>query len=81
MTAQLGITGKEAQKMTNALIAEIADSLDDGNSLSIKGFGSFDVKKKLERVVINPISKQRMLVPPKLVLSFKPSTILKEKLK
>ena len=61
--------------------AELADSLDEGNSLSIKGFGNFDVKKKLERVVVNPVSKQKMLVPPKLVLSFKPSAILKDKLK
>lgn len=78
---RLGISNKEAQKMTNALIAELADCLDEGNSLSVKGFGNFDVRKKLERVVVNPVSKQKMLVPPKLVLSFKPSTILKDKLK
>lgn len=81
IASRLGINGKEAQKLTNALIAELADSLDEGNTLSIKGFGNFDVKKKLERVVVNPVSKQKMLVPPKLVLSFKPSAILKDKLK
>ena len=34
-----------------------------------------------ERISINPASKQRMLVPPKLVLSYKPSNTLKDKFK
>ena len=42
----------------------------------LEGFGSFEVKKKAERISINPASKQRMLVPPKLVLSYKPSHVL-----
>ena len=47
----------------------------------LEGFGSFEVKKKAERISINPASKQRMLVPPKLVLSYKPSNTLKDKFK
>ncbi|EXY65380.1 HU family DNA-binding protein, partial [Bacteroides fragilis] len=45
------------------------------------GFGTFEVKKKAERIVINPVTKLRLLVPPKLVLAFKPSPILKDKFK
>ena len=33
----------------------------------------------MERIVVNPNTKQRMLVPPKLVMSFKPSNLLKDK--
>ena len=47
----------------------------------LEGFGSFEVKKKAERISINPASKQRMLVPPKLVLSYRPSNTLKDKFK
>lgn len=81
LAERLDISSKEAQKLTNTFIAELADRLDDGNVLSIQGFGSFEVKKKLERIVVNPATKQRMLVPPKLALAFKPSTTLKEKFK
>lgn len=35
----------------------------------------------MERVVVNPANKQRKLIPPKLVLAFKPSAVLKEKMK
>ena len=53
----------------------------EGNVIAVQGFGSFEVKKKAERISINPASKQRMLVPPKLVLSYKPSNTLKDKFK
>ncbi len=81
LASKLGIAASEAQKLTTALVEELADKLDEGNVLTIQGFGNFEVKKKLERVVVNPTTKQRMLVPPKLVLSFKPSNVLKDKLK
>ena len=77
----MDMSPKEAQKLATTLINELAENLDDGNSLTIQGFGSFEVKKKLERVVVNPTTKQRMLVPPKLALSFKPSNLLKDKFK
>ena len=49
--------------------------------IAVQGFGSFEEKKKAERISINPASKQRMLVPPKLVLSYRPSNTLKDKFK
>ena len=63
----------------NALTSEMASQFEEENTITIFGFGSFEVRKKLERVVINPATKQRMLVPPKMTLNFKPSTTLKEK--
>ena len=81
MAAKLNLSNKEIQDLTNIFVSELADKMDDGSVLSVQGFGNFEVKKKLERIVVNPTSKQRMLIPPKLALSFKPSQILKEKLK
>ena len=48
---------------------------------AIPGFGAFEVKKKLERVLVNPTTKQRLLVPPKMTVNFKPNTSLKSKVK
>ena len=80
LASDLAITPKAAQKMTSALIATLAENLDSHTSLSIQGFGSFEVKKKMERIVVNPATRQRKLIPPKLVLAFKPSAVLKEKM-
>ena len=74
------LTPKEAQNLANALSLAIADNLNEGDSFSIQGFGSLEVKKKLERVMVNPTTKPRLLVPPKLAISFKMSNVLKDKL-
>ena len=76
----MGISQKEVQAMSNAFAKTLSENLDDENSLNVPGFGSFEVKKKLERVVVSPITKKRKLVPPKLALAFKPSSVLKDKI-
>ncbi len=79
LSRELKYTTKETTVYVNALVQEMGAQLEDGNQLSISGFGSFEVRKKLERVLINPSTKQRMLVPPKMSISFKPAPSLKEK--
>ena len=74
-------TQREVSSLINATISGIIDELGEENSVVISGFGSFEVKKKLERVLINPITKQRMLVPPKMVVGFKPNSALKLRIK
>lgn len=81
IAARIDATSKETQHITDAFIAELAGELAEGTPLTVQGFGTFEIKKKMERVVVNPATKQRMLVPPKLVLAYKPSPVLKDKLK
>lgn len=78
---RLGYTIKDTSELISSLLSEMIQSLEEGNSITIQGFGAFEVKKKTERISINPVTKQRMLIPPKLVLSYKPSNILKDKFK
>lgn len=72
---------KEVASLVSATVSAIAGELIEENSVVISGFGSFEVKKKLERVLVNPTTKQRMLVPPKLSVNFKPNTSLRLKVK
>lgn len=74
------ISAKEAQSLVDALTETMADTLDDGDTITIQGFGNFEVKKKLERIIVNPTTKQRQLIPPKLAIAFKPSNVLKDKI-
>ena len=57
-----GTSTRITAELTNALVAEVSAQLEDENTVSIAGFGAFEVKKKLERVLVNPATKQRMLV-------------------
>ena len=79
LTEQTNVNAKEANRLSQVLTDTMASILDDGDAIAIQGFGLFEVKKKMERIVVNPSSKQRMLVPPILVVSFKPSATLKER--
>ena len=77
LSQQESLSQRDAQMLVNHLVAELAAQFENGNQLAVLNFGQFEVKKKMERVVNNPSTGQRMLVPPKLVLNFKPSPNLK----
>lgn len=81
LSHRLGYTNKDATQLVASLVAILSAELQEGKTASLQGFGTFEVKKKMERVVVNPVTGQRMLVPPKLTLGFRPSQVLKEKLK
>ena len=74
-------TNKDTTQLVSSVISIMTQQLQDGNTVAIQGFGTFEVRMKLERISINPATQQRMLIPPKLVLTYKPSAILKEKFK
>lgn len=78
---KMEMKSKDVQKLIQDFSIIVADTMEEGDSLNIQGFGSFEIKKKMERVVVNPGTKQRMLVPPKLALAFKASNVLKGKSK
>ena len=81
LARKLGYTNKETAQLLSSAIGVMTQDLQEGKTIAIQGFGTFEVKKKLERISVNPTTQQRMLIPPKLVLSYKPSTNLKEKFK
>ena len=70
---------KTVKQHVEALVDALANLLDEGATLNVQGFGTYQVKKKKERIIVHPMSKQRQLVPPKLVITFKPSPTLKDK--
>ena len=81
LSRRLGYTNKDATQLVASVVAILSTELQEGKTATLQGFGTFEVKKKMERIVVNPVTGQRMLVPPKLSLGFRPSQTLKEKLK
>ena len=81
LSAKTGYNAKQTGQMVMDVIRTITDELIEENTVGITGFGTFEVKKKLERIIVNPTTGQRMLVPPKLTLNFKISPTWKDKLK
>jgi len=81
LSGKCKLSSEQTEQQVQALIGVMENLWHEGDSVSLSGFGVLEVKKKNERVSVNPTTGVRMLVPPKLVLTYKPSSILKEKLK
>ena len=81
LSRRTGYKIADTQSMVRHLIDAMSDVFQEGDIVSVSDFGTFEVKKKMERILVNPGTRQRMLVPPKLVLGFKPNAAWKGKLK
>ena len=79
LSTQTGLSTKDTSLYASTLVSAISAHLAEEDTISVSGFGQFEVKRKMERIIVNPSSKQRMLVPPKIVVSFKPMATLKER--
>ena len=81
LAQQTGYSQDDTQKMVRKVIDAMIAEFEEGEMVSIPNFGTFEVKKRLERVVVNPTTRKRQLGPPILVLVFRPVAAVKEKLK
>lgn len=66
-------------KLVNDMIKVMEEHFQQNDTITLSSFGTFEVKKKMERISVNPTTGKRYLIPPKLVLSFKQSNVLKDK--
>lgn len=81
VAANLGRSKADVGKLIEALAGVLRTRCGELDSVVVPGFGTFEPKKRNERVMIHPSTGKRMLVPPKVVLGFKVSNVLKAKLK
>ena len=81
LAERLGYTIKDTSELIGSLLSDMIQELEEGNVIAVQGFGSFEVKKKAERISVNPANGKRYLVPPKVVTVFKPGTTVKNRLK
>lgn len=81
LSSRSGFTQEEAQKMIYTMVDYMNERFQEAEPVSVLGFGVFEVKKRTERIMVNPGTQQRMLVPPKIVLTFRAADKLKQELR
>lgn len=81
LAKRLAWTQRQTTDVLETTVSIIKSNLEESNSINIQGFGLFETKKKGERVSVNPVSKQRFLIPPKITLAFRPGQTIKDNLK
>jgi DNA-binding protein HU-beta len=78
---RLEISQEDVDMLIGAMNERIVSILSEGNSVGMQGFGILEVRKKQQRLVVNPQTQKHTIVPPKMVVNFKPSNAMKEKSK
>lgn len=75
-----GFLKKDISKAVDIIIETMSESLDQGNRVEIRGFGSFSVRNRKARLTKNPKTGKVMDIPPRKTLHFAMSKSLKEAL-
>ena len=75
-----GFSKREAAAIVEAVFESMKETLAAGYKIKITGFGNFTVRDKSERWGLNPRTRERITLPPRRVVRFKPSPRLKARI-
>lgn len=77
LATKTGSTKIDAERNIAALIEVITDTLTNGDSISLVGFGSFEVRARAARTGRNPKTGAELKISASNVPAFKPGSTLK----
>jgi DNA-binding protein HU-beta len=78
IAARTGMTKKDAEKVTNAFLATIEQTLKAGDKVQLVGFGTFEVRNRQARKGRNPQTGVEIDIPASRVPAFKAGKALKD---
>ncbi len=74
---KIGLSKKEAQEIVEILFDTMKQTIVEGNSIKLSGFGTFHVRKKMARRGRNPKTGEDIEITPRRVVTFRGSNQLK----
>ena len=77
---QLGLSRNESSDLVESVLDELCLCFEKGEQVKISSFGTFSVSQKSARMGRNPKSGQEALITPRRVLSFRPSSQMKDRI-
>ena len=78
ISKEMDISKQEAEIDLNIFFQTIKEAILKGEDIELRGFGSFRFRQRAARTGRNPRTGEQVQVPPKKVLYFKPSKLLKD---
>ncbi|MBN2460191.1 MAG: integration host factor subunit beta [Candidatus Cloacimonetes bacterium] len=78
VSAETGIIRKDVALAVDAFLEAVKDSMKEGKHIEIRGFGTFKLKVRKERIGRNPKTEEKVDVPARVVPTFKFSRAFKE---
>ena len=75
---ETNLSKKDAEAAITAVVNAITGALIEGEKVQLVGFGSFEVKRRAERVGRNPRTKEAIQIPATRLPAFKAAKALKD---
>lgn len=76
IAAKAGLTKPSAKAALDACLESIEQALANDDKVQLLGFGTFQVVEKDARMGINPRTKEKIQIPARKVVKFKPAAEL-----
>lgn len=76
---EVGLSRNESADLVESVLAHMAEALVRGEQVKISSFGTFSVRDKTARVGRNPKTGIEAAIPPRRVLTFRPSNLMKDR--
>ena len=76
---EVGLSRNESADLVESVLEEISASLVSGEQVKISSFGTFSIRQKNARVGRNPKTGEEAPIPPRRVLTFRPSHLMKDR--
>lgn len=80
LATQENITQQDAYQYIERLFGIIADTIEQGKDVKIRGFGTFRLAKHKEKQLVHPVTKEKSIIPQRKVITFTVSRSLRNKL-
>ena len=81
ISEDLGLEKTEVQGTVEAFMKEVKSSLESGENVYLRGFGSFIIKKRAEKTGRNISKNTTIKIPAHNIPAFKPSKVFLEGVK
>ena len=76
---EVGLSRNESADLVESVLEKISASLVAGEQVKISSFGTFSIRQKNARVGRNPKTGEEAPIPPRRVLTFRPSHLMKDR--
>ena len=77
VAADTGLKQLDVKRVVQKSLEAIVESLAKGETVELRNFGIFKVKSRKGRTGRNPRTGEKVPVPPKRVVTFKPGLLMK----
>lgn len=81
LAVKLGVSKKKGISLVKTFFETISENLESGKEVKVSGFGNFSLRDKASRPGRNPMTNEFSVIKARRVVTFKPGTKLKSRIK